>query len=347
MDIRFRHVVAIRKGFTLMELLAVMVIIGILAGLITAAVARARVAARNASIKTEISQLENALEAYKNQYGEYPPDFTNQTLVVQHLQNAFPRAGISSWSAFVSNVANYNSTLNINASRLGPSNALVFWLGGMPNPNNPKQLLGFSANAANPFEAPVMVNNTLRVGSRRGPFFDFAPDRLIAANRTGSSVTTALPMTSSYLAYRPDTGSSAGDKSPYLYFRARPAAIDSAGYSLAYNATISSASQCWPASSSSTAGLLEDNSTVRCWVTPYYRAKNSTDMGTWYNPNSFQIICAGLDGWYGTTSTTAGYPTWIQRAAFIPSGNNVFGTGTNGIFDNLTNFLPYTVESEL
>jgi len=347
MDIRFRHA-AIRKGFTLMELLAVMVIIGILAGLITAAVARARSAARNTAMKTEISQLENALEAYKNQYGEYPPDFSNRTLVLKHLQNAWPRMVVSDWAGFQSMVTGYNSTLSINVSRLGPANALVFWLGGLPHPNNPKQLLGFSANAANPFEAPLTdTSGRIRVGSRRGPFFDFDPARLIYAGRTVATATTQTTFTNYYLAYRPETGSSAGNKSPYLYFRATPGLVHSGGLSLAYNATISSSGygpQCWPGN---TTGYLEEGGTLRGWTVPYFNAKG-TDTRVWYNPNSFQIICAGQDGYYGRSiNSNSSLPNGIGIAPHIPYGDNIFGTNSTGIFDNLTNFLPYTVESEL
>jgi len=64
-----------RHAFTLVELLVVITIIGILAGLITAAAVNARRAAKRAVIRTEISELEMAIEKYKTEYGEYPPDF--------------------------------------------------------------------------------------------------------------------------------------------------------------------------------------------------------------------------------------------------------------------------------
>ena len=55
-----------RSGFTLVELLAVIMIIALLAALVTPAVMRARNTARNAAIKAEIDLLHMAIMNYKN-----------------------------------------------------------------------------------------------------------------------------------------------------------------------------------------------------------------------------------------------------------------------------------------
>ncbi len=62
-------------GFTLVEMLVVITIIGILAGLVIPAVVVAMRKAKEATIVMEISQLDMALKAYKEKFGEYPPDF--------------------------------------------------------------------------------------------------------------------------------------------------------------------------------------------------------------------------------------------------------------------------------
>ncbi len=63
-----------RGGFTLVEMLTVLVIIGILASMIAGAVMFALSAVGQTVVRQEISQLEAALNTYKTEYGEYPPD---------------------------------------------------------------------------------------------------------------------------------------------------------------------------------------------------------------------------------------------------------------------------------
>jgi prepilin-type N-terminal cleavage/methylation domain-containing protein len=79
-----------RQGFTLVELLVVIVIIGILAALITVAVSAAITNARQARILLEIGQLSGAMAQYKVKYGSYPP--STRQLLLQHIQSQFQRA---------------------------------------------------------------------------------------------------------------------------------------------------------------------------------------------------------------------------------------------------------------
>src|SRR3989339_1099938 len=106
-----------RRGFTLVEMLVVIVIIGILASLITGAAIMARLRAKITMVRTEIAQLEMTLTQYKAEVGEFPPDFANlqfpcsktaglpdpnpnndeivrvnaQDAVLRHLRRRFPR----------------------------------------------------------------------------------------------------------------------------------------------------------------------------------------------------------------------------------------------------------------
>jgi prepilin-type N-terminal cleavage/methylation domain-containing protein len=84
-----------RSGFTLVELLAVIMIIALLAGLVTPAVMRARNTARNAAIKAEIDMLHMAIMNYKNEYGSFPPAVSAAGLssaAGKHVQRLFPRS---------------------------------------------------------------------------------------------------------------------------------------------------------------------------------------------------------------------------------------------------------------
>ncbi len=180
-------------AFTLVEMLVVITIIGILAGLITAAAVQARIAAKNAVIAVELSQLEAACMAYKEKFGEYPPDFTDSAAVTRHIAKAFPRyPDPSDWTTEIPNATG----LNIN--ELTPLTALTFWLGGMRDANGVP--VGFSANPRDPFNATST--------SRIKPFFDFDPNRLsgyrywpqgAVGNRTSGAIAYFRAENGSYL----------------------------------------------------------------------------------------------------------------------------------------------------
>ena len=61
-------------AFTLIELLVVISIIALLAGLIVPLAKNAGVSGKRNRIRAELEQIVTAVEAYKAQFGEYPPD---------------------------------------------------------------------------------------------------------------------------------------------------------------------------------------------------------------------------------------------------------------------------------
>src|SRR5262245_39900438 len=83
---------ASRPGFTLVEVLMVVLIISMLVALLLPAVQAARIRAIKASITMDVNELITALEAFKSKYGSYPPS-RNWTVgeIGMFLHRAFPR----------------------------------------------------------------------------------------------------------------------------------------------------------------------------------------------------------------------------------------------------------------
>jgi len=77
-----------KAGFTLIELMAVMMIIGVLAGLIVGLSQYARRKAAESAARTEIAALEDAVQRYQLQIGRYPAP-TNSPRGLLVLTNGF------------------------------------------------------------------------------------------------------------------------------------------------------------------------------------------------------------------------------------------------------------------
>ena len=162
---------AARRGFTLIEMLTVVVIIGILASFVTAAAIAARKAARKFAIHQEVMQLDMAVRALQADYGDYPPDFSdwasNDSLAVDRwLLRAFPRYALTGSNTTLSQQMVNDILSNYKVNVANPAAALVVFLGDVPavagaynaysvqNPNGsgiPWRSDGFNADPTQPF----------------------------------------------------------------------------------------------------------------------------------------------------------------------------------------------------
>ncbi|MFN0050539.1 MAG: type II secretion system protein [Planctomycetales bacterium] len=294
---------SLRSGFTLVELLVVIVIIGILMALILPAINSAKIKANEARVTVEIKNLEQALGAFKTKFGIEPPsrfvihltangwnnDAANKA-TVRRLWSQFDfsmngasapggQAYPSNWDTIASNQG-HSEYIGINSGE-----CLMFFIGGIIGNNGAP--IGFCKNPAYPFSP----NGT----SREPPFMELDAGRIRDSDNNG------MP---EYFDSIPN------QQNPYLYF----SSYEGRGYR---SPNVTGFPQEFPV------GTLQDiyrvNKTV---VTP---PGNNTYSLTAHRAQSFQIISPGYDGDYGAGGVFN---------PDLPSG----GLTAKGDYDNLTNF---------
>ncbi len=156
-----------RRAFTLIEILIVLAIIGILAGLALPAAASLRSRANDLAIAREISALRQGLERYKLQMGDYPPSMGEdyspanryRTICEVHLRKCYPRASQQAKDYFY----------NYIAPQLDQDESIVFWLSMTV------------LDDRDPFPLAVLNGNTIPKswpsGLSRRVFYEFQQER--------------------------------------------------------------------------------------------------------------------------------------------------------------------------
>ena len=315
-----------RPGFTLVEMMTVIVIIGILAGLTIGAGIAVRNSVRRGIIISDMKQLEMALQRYQSEVGEYPPDFAfcgeatargneARSRVVRHLRKRFPNlrlTGTTDNDKFVLFESLVGTTAGGGKSELNPSTALTFWLGGMlDDDGKPK---GFSEDATNPFKRDASNKLT---EPRTTPYYDFNTERMDGRQLMQPGI-------------RPP--------SPFVYFRA---VRNGTSGNFEYGAVNDSSSEFEPFSYGSAPDFcvpyLEDAYDLNP-VLAVDGTDPTTRLRVWRAPETYQIIAAGLDGVFSSNT-----PSAPQSFRFSKVGENF----TDGDYDNLASFAPGELEDEL
>ena len=344
-----------------------------LAGLITAAAVKARQRVKNVAMKMEVMSLSQAMDAYKERLGEYPPDFgyvadplSQINAVRAHIARVFPQclpqynptdpvnckdASGNYYCYLYNNLASYTP--------MGPNVALRFWLGG-PAGN------GFSADPQDPFDIKTYSQGLPPQPSRIGPFFDFNASRLAYtlgatttvpaptgtpptpalnvmnnfATVTGGTISVILLMAAEYF---PDNGwadaagqrlERADEQLPLCLFRRPERKL--------YLPYIGRHSQRYDIRLPRATGALPialPATSPGYLLTPYADSRLTTNASTpvWVNPKTFQILCCGLDGLYSypTNNTTPGVAAaW----GFYPGGPNIPSNYAPQSMDDIANF---------
>ena len=346
-----------RGGFTLIEVLIVIAIIGILAGLLIPAVMFARKTIIQNSMAFEVEALGNAVEQFRNKYDVYPPDGSNRAAFERAMRKAFPQIAATEFTALYS-VSNASNGLPAVLTVMDPSEALVFCLGG------------FSTSPTNPFTGPggPLVAGTSATWQynvdRTDPLFEFKQDLLsVTVTAGGDTISNdegvlfgaagandALPV------YTPS-----GMQAPFVYFNSVTYASNvptpGGGTTRFYNFYNPSAINgiARPYKSG------EVNTSVTPSTATSVAAQTSNDRHFQYaNHRSFQLIGAGLDDSYGGVVGASAFepPVFFsmktgQSLTFPPSANPGFvnfieaQSVPSEQLDNVSNFSDGTFESFL
>jgi prepilin-type N-terminal cleavage/methylation domain-containing protein len=370
-----RRIIHKQSAFTLVELLVVIAIISILVGLLVPAVRYAYTTSVESAAKLEIEGLATAIETYRTNYGDYPPDGSSWTVVERHLRKRFPQieaeerellnpanraaAFRSSWLVVPNNDSEpFGDAADLRV--MEPAEALVFWLGGFSDdPHHPLTGEGGPFKWIDPSDATkgLQYNTT-----RKNALFDFKAGRLTLeqVNVSGVSYPISISNDESLLGLREVTVAqpsmpSAGpvndllpmyfsslSETPIVYFDSRTYGfVKIGGYY--FNRFVIPGS----------GGAARPYKSDTAYDNPVRSGASASEIADhnyrYTEEKKFQIISAGNDGLFGGDPGTVGSnPVLFRfRSGISDVGNTTLSkykmptdsaTKASAQYDNLSNF---------
>jgi len=292
-----------RPGFTLIELMAVILVIGILTAIMLPAISNVRRTARIAQVTVDIKNLEKAIADFKLKYGMEPPSsFLISATPSDYTGSAIGKNSLAVMRQLWPNYDPSDSSVGLPGTLMGGvdgkylngAECLTFFLGGPGVYSSTGSAtdcspLGFSANPRNPFASG---------GTRVGPFYEFDSSRLVDTNNNGFyELIDTLP----------------NQTTPYFYL----SSYGGRGYQLrGYNNT-----------------LGDDDDEMPSSVGMTYAYFKSVSGGTpvYWNAKTFQIISPGFDNTFGTLSC-------YREQKFYDTNTGKTPQSATYEKDNITNF---------
>lgn len=360
----------VRSGFTLVELLIVITIIGLLVGLLAVVGGGVIGTAREFSVNSEIIQMSQSVEKFNTQYGFYPPSFEQfkrtvntgddapigvvQAEALQILpflnkispnhQELSPSPIMSRATAGYSRLDDWWEFVGCN---LDQSTSLQFWLAGLfqnkqfPLTGGLTPAISGNTNLYIPvaYNVDVFIDGTpIPPGFDREVLFEFETNRMTPVDILDSGV-TLRPITQYVMEY--------GKTSGFLFYVYRdgnsylPVAQSDPGHLDANSRSSSMAPvTAAPAPDLTNAAFLAYLASPNHRGAAYYSI-DGTGTLAFANPNTFQIISFGLDGDPGITPTAT--PDGTRGLLFdLRSRGQLFQTTESD--DNLCNFADGRLE---
>lgn len=370
-----------RRGFTLVEILVVIVIIGILAAIAIPAISIAVTRAKTAAMKLELTGIDAAVEKYQEQFGDFPPDFSDYGVVLRHYRRIFPRMSNND-QMLLFNLLHDGAGV-FQAAQMDRAEALVWTLNGYSDnpqrpftgPGGPLVWVGdgttnYTDTSVTDAERQTPVNFQIS-NDHPNALYEFTPDLL-----TVSTVNASLPLTGANRYVSTDDGDLFPtyqvdlEKGPFVYFDARTYDV--------FDQNVNLGAGDFNGYGSTTFGFVRpyrSNDVINNTGGAYTTLAEASRAWAFMNPESFQVVAPGIDGNFGVVDSAdvnGGtnlpiyfvYPTGQAIALQAGSGittpgdllvNEVsgyqeataFGGRENPQLDNVTNFSDAAIGDEV